>query len=230
MMKPSNRSRSVAPLAGLALAVLSVGACSKSDDASKAAGIPAQDKGGTAPPAPAAPVAAPAAPAPVPAAAAPAPAPEPAAAEAKPDPNAVITGDIVLAPSVKAAVKSGDPIYLVARRISDNPTARGSLVAVKKFTADKFPIPFSLGPEDMMFKNGAFDGDLTLSARVDKDGDPMTRKKGDVIATLPKVHVGSRGVKLSLNTIQKEDESLAAPPMMGAGAANPHGPMPPGHP
>jgi hypothetical protein len=226
MMKPSNRSRSVAALTGLAMAALSVGACSKSDDASKAAGIPAQDKGGTAQPAPAAP----AVPAPAPAAAAPAPAPEPTAAEARPDPNAVIAGEIVLAPSVKAAVKSGDPIYLVARRISDNPTARGSLVAVKKFTADKFPIPFSLGPQDMMFKNGAFDGDLTLSARVDKDGDPMTRKKGDVIATLPKVRVGSRGVKLSLNTIQKEDESLVAPPMMGGGAASPHGPMPPGHP
>jgi hypothetical protein len=228
MMKPSNRSPSVAALAGLALAVLSVGACSKSDDASKAAGIPAQDKGSAAPPAPAAP-AVPALPAAAPAPAATPPTPEPAAAEAKPDPNAVIAGEIVLAPSMKSAVKSGDQIYLVARRISDNPTARGSLVAVKKFTADKFPIPFSLGPEDMMFKNGAFEGDLTLSARVDKDGDPMTRKKGDVIATLPKVHVGSRGVKLSLNTIQKEDESLAAPPMMGGGAS-PHGPMPPGHP
>jgi hypothetical protein len=229
MMKPSNRLPSVAALGGLALAILSLGACSKSDDASKPAGFPAQDKGSAAQPTPAAPAAPAAAPA-VPTPAAPAPTPEPAAAEAKPDPNAVISGEIVLAPSVKAAVKSGDQIYLVARRISDNPTARGSLVAVKKFTADKFPIPFSLGPEDMMFKNGAFEGDLTLSARVDKDGDPMTRKKGDVIAALPKVHVGSRGVKLSLNTIQKEDESLAAPPMMGAGAASPHGSMPPGHP
>ncbi len=204
---------------GVALA-LSVGACSKNDDAQKPSGIPAPPPGAVPPPAPAA------APPPPP------PAAEPPAPEPKPDPNATISGEIVLTPAMKAAVAPGDPIFLVARRISDNPNARGSLVAVKKFSAEKFPIPFSLGPQDMMFKNGNFEGDLTLSARVDKDGDPMTRKKGDVVALLPKVHVGARGVKLSLNQIQKEDESLVAPPMGGGGpmgGGNPHQ-MPPGHP
>lgn len=207
----------------------SVGACSKNDDADKPAGVPAQAPGALPPAAPAPPPPAPAA-AP-PAAALPPPAPAAEAPEPKPDPKATISGEIVLAPAMKSAVKPDDPIFLVARRISDNPTARGSLVAVKKFTAEKFPIPFSLGPQDMMFKNGNFEGDLTLSARVDKDGDPMTHKKGDVIAMLPKVHVGARGVKLSLNQLQKEDESLVAPPMMGGGGmANPHAQLPPGHP
>ncbi|HEX3696931.1 MAG TPA: hypothetical protein VH374_16260 [Polyangia bacterium] len=221
MSKPARGSSLLAALIGASVA-LSLVACSKNDDAGKASGIPAPPAGSATP----APVAAPSAPAPPPAPAAEAPAPEP-----KPDPNAVINGTIVLAPSMKAQVKPDDVIFLVARRISDNPSARGSLVAVKRFTAAALPIPFSLGPQDMMFKNGNFEGDLAISARVDKDGDPMTHKKGDVIALLPKVAVGSRGVKLSLNQIQKEDESLiggGGPPMMGGG--RPHGPLPPGHP
>ncbi|HEY2902432.1 MAG TPA: hypothetical protein VGL59_17750 [Polyangia bacterium] len=225
MSKPARGSSFVAALIGAGLA-LSITACSKNDEAGKAAGIPAPPAGSAAPAPAAAPpppaAAAPTAPPPAPAAEAPAP---------KPDPNAVINGTIVLAPAMKAQVKPDDVIFLVARRVSDNPSARGSLVAVKRFTAAALPIPFSLGPQDMMFKNGNFEGDLAISARVDKDGDPMTHKKGDVIALLPKVAVGSRGVKLSLNQIQKEDESLiggGGPPMMGGGS--PHGPLPPGHP
>ena len=228
MLKPQSGTVFFAALFSVGLALFAL-ACSKNDDAQKPAGIPAPAPGTAAPPA--------ILPAPVAPAAAAAPLPPPPVAEApapepKPDPTAVIKGEIVLAPAMKSAVKPDDVIFLVARRISDNPSARGSLVAVKKFTAASFPIPFSLGPEDMMFKNGAFEGDLTLSARVDKDGDPMSHKKGDVIAMLPKVHVGSRTVKLRLDQLQKEDESLigggGAAPMMGGGS--PHGPLPPGHP
>ncbi len=132
---------------------------------------------------------------------------------------------MVLPPAI-AKTKPAGTLYLVARRISDNPTARGTLIAVKKMPATSFPLPFSLSAADMPFQTGAFDGDLTLTARIDQDGDPMTHQKGDVFGTLPKVHVGSRDVKLALDQVQKETESLAGGgPMMGGGA-----PMPPGHP
>ncbi|HVU52678.1 MAG TPA: hypothetical protein VHL80_18485, partial [Polyangia bacterium] len=118
-----------------------------------------------------------------------------------------------------------DTLYVVARRIPDNPAVRGSLVAVKKLSADKFPIDFELTAADMPFQNGAFEGDLQLSVRDNKSGDPIMRRKGDVFGTLPKVHVGASGVKLPLDTLQKEDESLA-----GAQMGQPGGAMPPGHP
>ena len=72
---------------------------------------------------------------------------------------------------------------------------------------------------------------MSLTVRIDQDGDPMTRQKGDVFGALPKVRVGARNVKLPLDQLQKEDESLAQPggmgrpPMMGGDA-----PRPPGHP
>ena len=72
-------------------------------------------------------------------------------------------------------------------------------------------------------------------ARIDQDGDPLTHEKGDVYGSLPKVPVGSHGVKLALDQVQKETESLAGgAPIMGSvgsmGAPGSAGAMPPGHP
>jgi hypothetical protein len=210
-------------LATLLLLACVAGACNKNaDEAGKPASVPPLDPGAAAQmPAPS-PATAPLAPA----------APPPAAAPA--DPNATITGELVL-PAAIAKTKPSGTLYLVARRLSDNPTARGTLIAVKKMPATSFPLPFSLSAADMPFQNGPFDGDLTLTARIDQDGDPMTHQKGDVFGTLPKVHVGSRDVKLALDQIQKEAESLAGggPGAGGPGAGGPMmggGGLPPGHP
>ena len=155
-----------------------------------------------------------------------------AAAPAADSPGASITGSIVLSPAIAKAKPKGGTLYLVARRISDNPTARGTLIAVRKLPVTKFPLPFSLTAADMPFQNGPFDGDLVLTARIDQDGDPMTHEKGDVFGTLPKVPVGAHGVKLALDQVQKETESLAggAPSLGGMGAPGGGAVMPPGHP
>jgi hypothetical protein len=160
---------------------------------------------------------------------APPPAPE-AAAPAPAGPGGSITGKIELGAAL-AKNKPEGTLFLVARRISDNPSARGTLIAVKKLPATKFPLPFELSAADMPFQNGAFDGELTLTARIDQDGDPMSHQKGDYLGTLPKVRVGSKNVRLTLDQVQKETESLAGPggPMGGGGHQRP--PMlPPGHP
>lgn len=136
-----------------------------------------------------------------------------------------ITGTITLAPARKGDVTPNDVLYLSARRIPDNPKARGSLIAVKRFSASSFPIEFTLGAGDMMFQNGPFEGELMLSARVDKDGDPMSRRKGDVFGTVDRVKVGTAGVAIVLDQLQKEDESLLGGPPPGGGMG-----MPPGHP
>ncbi len=214
------------------LAAAGGGACSKTGDAGKPSTVPPLEPGAapSAPGAvPTAPPAAPPAAPPVPAPAAPGPAAEAPAAD---NPGASITGSIVLSPAVAKARPKEGTLYLVARRISDNPTARGTLIAVRKLPATKFPLPFSLTAADMPFQNGPFDGELVLTARIDQDGDPLTHQKGDVYGTLPKVPVGSHDVKLALDQIQKETESLAsgAPIMGGMGAPAGAGQLPPGHP
>src|SRR5882724_5706645 len=160
----------------LAVVIGTLVGCSKHDEAGKASGVPPLPNAPAAPPAPA------------PAGAAP-----PAAPAGKPaEPNAKITGQVVVAPSMRAHVAPTDTIYIVARRIPDNPSARGSLVAVKKVPAAKFPLDFELSAADMPFQNGAFEGDLQLSVRDNKSGDPIVRRKGDVFGMLPKVRVGAR--------------------------------------
>jgi hypothetical protein len=219
------------PAAGaLLLALVGAPSCSKHDDAGKPSTIPPLD--------PAAPAAAPSLPPPGPTPPMPAAPPSPPAAA---DSGGSITGSIVLSPAIAKARPQGGTLYLVARRPSDNPSARGTLIAVKKLPATTFPLPFALTAADMPFQNGPFEGELVLSARIDQDGDPLTYEKGDVFGKLPKVSVGTHGVKLALDQVQKETESLAggAPIMGGMGGPTQgmgQGPMPgmqqlpPGHP
>ena len=111
-------------------------------------------------------------------------------------------------------------MFLVARRISDNPTARGTLIAVKKLPATKFPLAFDLSAADMPFQNGAFDGELTLTARIDQDGDPLTHQKGDILGTLPKVRVGSQEREADARSGPEGDRVAGRPGPMGGGVAD----------
>src|SRR4051794_11097765 len=206
-------SRSGTQVLVFATAFASVVACSKKDDAGAPSPVPPLAQG---------PSAAAAAPAPSPP---PPPSPPPAAAApeaAAPaaGPGGSITGKIDL-PAALAKTKPEGTVFLVARRLSDNPTARGTLIAVKKMPATKFPLPFDLSGADMPFQNGPFDGELTLTARIDQDGDPLSHQKGDAMGTLPKVRVGSKNVRLTLDQLQDKDESLAGPGAMGGGARPP---------
>jgi hypothetical protein len=213
-------------------AALCVAACSKRDDAGKPSTIPPLDPAAAPSPPPA--LAMP--PAPPPARAAEATPPAAAAAPGS-DVGASITGSIVLSPAIAKLRHKTGTLYLVARQPSDNPSVRGTMIAVKKLPATTFPLPFALTAADMPFQNGPFEGELVLTARIDQDGDPLTYEKGDVFGKLPKVSVGAHGVKLALDQVQKETESLAggAPIMGGLGGPAPEQPqgtgeLPPGHP
>jgi hypothetical protein len=212
------RSHAIVFAAVAAAALSSISACSKKDDAGAPSAVPPLPQG-SAPPA--------AAPPPLPPPPPPPPPQAPEAAAPAAGPGGSITGKIELSAAL-AKKKPEGTLFLVARRISDNPNARGTLIAVKKMPATKFPLPFDLSGADMPFQNGPFDGELTLSARIDQDGDPLSHQKGDVMGTLPKVRVGSKNVRVTLDQVQEKDESLAGPGAMGGGARPPM--LPSGHP
>ncbi len=205
-------------------------ACSKAGDAGKPGGLPPLDptQAGSAPPA-APPAASPAPPPsarPVPTFELANPEPPP-----KPDPATSIAGRILLPTTNRGSVGRGDTIYLVARRVSDNPQVPGSLVAVQKIAADAFPLEFAISGRDTMVPGAPFAGEMTLTARVDKDGDPMTRRKGDVLGVVKKVQVGNQDVTINLDTVQPQDESLGGgPATANPHEGNPHGGKPLGHP
>jgi hypothetical protein len=213
---------------GVALALAAVAAgCPKREPAGdKPAGLPA------APSASPTPTAAPAAPA----APAPPAAPGTTAVVAKgvgeaevvpspPDPAHTIAGTIRLPAARKKDVKPGDTIFLIARR-AGGPPGPGSMLAVQRLTAGDFPMPFTLSGRDAMVPGTPFEGLVSLTVRVDKDGDAITRRKGDVYGQANGVKVGTQNVPLSLDTLQAEDVTLGG--AMPGG--NPHGGLPPGHP
>jgi hypothetical protein len=194
------------------LAALAFAACSKSQPADRPAGV-----GPSAPgqPAPAPPPLPPAAPAPMPE--------QPAAA---PDPSRSISGTITLPQARKGNVAKGDTIFIIARR-AGGPPGPGSMLAVKKVQAGDFPMPFTIGAENAMIPGIPFDGAVSITVRVDKDGDAMTRRKGDVLGQANDVKVGGHDVTIPLDTVQAEDVTL------GGGPGGPGGPppgLPPGHP
>ncbi len=122
-------------------------------------------------------------------------------------------------------------MFLIARR-AGGPPGPGSMLAVQKLQAADFPMPFMLSGRDAMIPGTPFAGQVSISVRVDKDGDAMTRRKGDVFGMANNVKVGTSNLSISLDTLQTEDQLLGGgAPMGGApmGGA-PMGGAPPGHP
>ena len=72
-------------------------------------------------------------------------------------------------------------------------------MAVKRIADPTFPTVFSLGPEDQMLGAGPFEGEVTLLARVKRDGKAGPPAPGDFVgeATRP-VKVGDREVEIVL--------------------------------
>jgi hypothetical protein len=94
------------------------------------------------------------------------------------------------------AQPSGAVLFLIAR-VSGQP---GPPLAVKRLAVGPFPMSFEIGPADMMIQGRPWVGPIALSARVDADGDPLTRGDGDATADLATpVEPGAEGVELRLS-------------------------------
>ena len=147
-----------------------------------------------------------------------------------PAPGETISGKILLPRSRKAQVAQGDTIFIAVRRLGAEP-GPGALVAAQRLQARDFPLPFTLSGRDSMIPGIPFAGKVSISVRVDKDGDPLTRRRGDVQGRIENVAVGTQGVVIALDQLQAEDLTLS-----GAGLLDPPGlpggprALPPGHP
>jgi hypothetical protein len=74
----------------------------------------------------------------------------------------------------------------------------GPPLAVQRIPSPTFPLAFTIGPQDAMVASGPFPQRVTLTARLDGDGNAMTEEPGDLSArsdTAP----GASGVTLALS-------------------------------
>jgi hypothetical protein len=75
----------------------------------------------------------------------------------------------------------------------------GAPLAVRRLPPGPFPLAFEIGPEDSMMPGQPLQGRVRLQARLDADGDPMTRDGNDLVADLNRpVAVPASGIELVL--------------------------------
>jgi cytochrome c-type biogenesis protein CcmH len=114
--------------------------------------------------------------------------------------NQQITGRISLDPKLKANVDSQAVLFVIAR---SSAATQGPPLAVKKIDHPVFPLSYSLGPENVMMQGVPFTGNVTITARLDKDGNPTTRQSGDLTGDYKKnpAAVGSKNIDIVLDQV-----------------------------
>ena len=106
----------------------------------------------------------------------------------------------------------------------------GQVLAVQRYTVGSWPLAFELTQDNVMFAGMRLEGKVVLTARVDQDGDAMTKQAGDIEGTSPPVAVPAQGavpVELLLDTVRSQAVSAPSPAGMPPGHPPP---LPAGHP
>ena len=86
-----------------------------------------------------------------------------------------VTGTLRLDPSVAKDLPDNWKLFLIARSHGQE---QGIPVAVKRLEAVEFPHRFSLGTQDVMMPGAEFTGTMSLTARIDRDGDARAGSGG----------------------------------------------------
>lgn len=116
-----------------------------------------------------------------------APAPTEAAASASD-----VTGTVRLASG--AVAPASGTLFIFAR---PSGVEAGPPAAAKRLPASPLPQDFRLGPSDSPM-GGAFPASMTLTARVDADGNPSTKSPDDLVGRAENVAPGATGIVLEL--------------------------------
>lgn len=132
-------------------------------------------------------------------------------------PGASFSGLVKLGEGLSEAdVKPTDVLFIMARESQGGGLA-GRLMAVKRLGQVQYPLRYEIGGQDVMVPGLPFAGPFIVTARLDRDGDPMTRGEDDLYGTFPaEVKAGQEGVHLVLKKgapkVIPAPEGVAAPP------------------
>ena len=112
--------------------------------------------------------------------------------------QAQIQGIVSVDPKLKTKIDGQAVLFIIARSPD---SGGGPPLAVKKVERPVFPVSYSLGPENVMIPGVPFSGKVIISARLDKDGNPLTREPGNLIGEYKKnpVEIGSQKVDIVID-------------------------------
>lgn len=127
--------------------------------------------------------------------------PAPASPEAPPASSAQtrISGTIEVAPDLAAEVPPNATLFLVVRIAGRE---GGAPLAVQRHVSPSFPMQFVISEADSMVPNTPLVGELSISARIDLDGNAATSGTGDMSGSVEPVEAGSTGVVLLISEVE----------------------------
>jgi cytochrome c-type biogenesis protein CcmH len=105
-----------------------------------------------------------------------------------------VAGTIDLDPALRGQVASGGVLFVMLREAG---FGAGPPAAVKRIAVSSFPVSFDIGAADSM-SGEAIPAEVLIEARLDADGDPVTRPPTDPKARLDDVKLGRRDLRLVL--------------------------------
>jgi cytochrome c-type biogenesis protein CcmH len=105
-----------------------------------------------------------------------------------------VAGLLELDASLEGQSFSGAIVFVTLR---EGGFGAGPPLAAKRIPAGSFPMPFEIGSADSM-TGEALPDDLLVEARIDSDGDPITRPPSDPYGRADRVPMGSNDVKVVL--------------------------------
>jgi len=110
---------------------------------------------------------------------------------------APIEGQIEIAPDLVSARPAGGVLFVIARAEG---MPGGPPLAVLRIEGPSFPVSFRIGPDDVMIPSMQFAGSISLTARLDADGNALTRGASDLSGVASEALTpGATGVRLVLS-------------------------------
>ena len=103
-----------------------------------------------------------------------------------------VAGIVDLDAALRGTLAPGAVVWVIVREAG---AQKGPPVAVQRFPASTFPIAFSIGETDAM-AGEPFPEKVRIEARVDSDGDPLTRDSSAPSARLDGVPAGAADLRL----------------------------------
>ena len=113
-----------------------------------------------------------------------------------------ISGTIEVDPQLSVSVPDGALLYLIVR-VAGRET--GAPLAVQQIEAPSFPFSFEITERDAMIDGTPLIGEMSITARVDQDGDAFTSTAGDLSGRVEPVVAGAEDVVLLLDTVVEGD-------------------------
>ncbi|HEY8371096.1 MAG TPA: tetratricopeptide repeat protein [Thermodesulfobacteriota bacterium] len=126
---------------------------------------------------------------------------------AAPAPAPIVTGTVTLGPGVTGGAEQAGALFVIARRGSGPP------LAVKRIESPRFPVHYTLGPEDAMLRDRPVEGELEIVARLSRSGAAGPAQPGDLEGRFPRnpVRPGAANVDIVLVPVTPE-ASAGTPP------------------